>query len=82
MCNSLIKIKVFINLGLCMMLIFCTTAMTGSTKSKRPRPQSAPPPQVQYIESTVIEGKTTKIDILKAFGNPDGVNTQCNLNSL
>ena len=42
---------------------------------------SPPPPKIHYVEATIIEGKTTKKDILATFGSPDDVDSWAGIES-
>lgn len=61
-------------LVLCLFLaLSCAFVILGCTKPQPPRPVviRAQQPQVTYVEATVIEGKTTKAEILEVLGPPD-----------
>ena len=51
--------------AVCLLAVLC---LAGCIQSQRPQPVAV---EVQYLETTVIEGQTTKTEILKVFGHPD-----------
>ena len=62
-------------IGMCIILIVCSVICGGCFQQKQ-QPvmvysQPASQPQVQWTEVKLVEGKSTKTDILKALGGPD-----------
>ena len=62
-------------IGMCLLLVVCSVICGGCFQQKR-QPvmvysQPAPQPQIQWTEAKLIEGKSTKTDILTALGGPD-----------
>ena len=60
--------KIFVSV--CLMVV---ALIAGCSQPHRTQPVvvQIQQPQVQYVELTVIEGKTTKSEILEALGTPD-----------
>ena len=61
--------------ALCLILAF-PLMMSACYTLKKPEVQhnTIPVPEVQYIDLTIIEGKTTKQEILDTVGMPDDIN--------
>lgn len=54
------------------LLTLTVAVITGCTQPQRQRQSQQPiTMQTQYVEATIIPGKTTKTEILKTFGHPD-----------
>lgn len=55
-------------LGVCILLVLSVVIVSGCSTPQRRQPVVM---QVQYIKATIIEGQTTKTDVLKVLGSPD-----------
>ena len=60
--------------ALCLILA-CVLMLSACYTLRKPEVQHnvVPVPEVQYIDLTIVEGKTTKQEILDAAGTPDSI---------
>ena len=74
-------VKLLLMVALCSLVVVAGCAPQRQQVAPTVVSAPPPPPKIHYVEATIVEGKTTKKDILATFGSPDDVSSWAGIES-